>query len=129
VDAVVSGRVLLVDGDAGTRAVLADAFAREWIAAEWVATAEEAVVTLETADPDVVVIDADLPGMTGIALLHRLRTDPRRGRLSLVLIAARAHELDRSVALELGADDVVDRPLSVRELVLRVRALLRRRTT
>ncbi|MFZ5479336.1 MAG: response regulator transcription factor [Myxococcota bacterium] len=118
-------RVLVVDADEARREALTGALAREWIRAEAVASGEEALAALEEGAPGVVVIDARLPGLTGVGLLHQLRRDPRRAHLRVVLVSPRDEELDRCVALELGADDVVDRPFSVRELVLRVRALLR----
>jgi DNA-binding response OmpR family regulator len=119
-------RVLLVDADVSAREALAGAFRSEWLRPLLAASGEEALRSLEREVPDVLVIDAVLPGMTGLALLTQIRAQPRWRLLPILVIAARRDEMDRCVALELGADDVVDRPFSIREVVLRVRALLRR---
>jgi two-component system OmpR family response regulator len=73
--------------------------------------------------PDLVLLDVMLPGTTGLDLLRRLR---ERSRVPILMLTARGEELDRVLGLELGADDYVAKPFAPRELVARVRALLRR---
>lgn len=75
------------------------------------------------AQPDLVLLDIMLPGTSGLDLLRRLR---ERGRVPLMMLTARGEEMDRVLGLELGADDYVAKPFAPRELVARVRALLRR---
>jgi len=76
--------------------------------------------------PDLVVLDVMMPGMDGLEVCRSLRTDPRTSGLPLIMLTARAAEADRVVGLELGADDYITKPFSPRELVARVKALLRR---
>ena len=76
--------------------------------------------------PDLIVLDLMMPGMDGLEVCRRLRADGRTGRIPLVMLTAKATEADRIVGLELGADDYVTKPFSPRELVARVKAVLRR---
>jgi phosphate regulon transcriptional regulator PhoB len=78
------------------------------------------------AGPDVLVLDRMLPGLDGLEITRQLRRDPATARLPIIMLTARADEVDRVVGLEVGADDYVVKPFSPRELVARVRALLRR---
>ncbi len=78
------------------------------------------------AVPDIVLIDLMLPGIDGLEVCRRLRSDTRTSSLPLIMLTAKADESDRIVGLELGADDYVTKPFSPRELAARVRALLRR---
>jgi two-component system phosphate regulon response regulator PhoB len=78
------------------------------------------------AGPDVVVLDRMLPGLDGLEVTRQLRRDAATARLPIIMLTARADEVDRVVGLEVGADDYVVKPFSPRELVARVRALLRR---
>jgi DNA-binding response OmpR family regulator len=73
--------------------------------------------------PDLVLLDVMLPGASGLDLLRKLR---ERGRIPVMMLTARGEEMDRVLGLELGADDYVAKPFAPRELVARVRALLRR---
>ena len=76
--------------------------------------------------PDLVVLDLMMPGMDGLEVCRKLRDDTRTSRLPMIMLTARAAEADRVVGLEMGADDYVTKPFSPRELVARVKALLRR---
>jgi phosphate regulon transcriptional regulator PhoB len=78
------------------------------------------------ARPDVLVLDRMLPGLDGLEITRQLRRDAATARLPIIMLTARADEVDRVVGLEVGADDYVVKPFSPRELVARVRALLRR---
>jgi two-component system phosphate regulon response regulator PhoB len=79
--------------------------------------------------PDLVLLDLMLPDIPGTDVLRMLRADPARGRAAVVMVTAKGREEDRIRGLELGADDYVAKPFSVRELVLRVQAVLRRTET
>jgi len=79
--------------------------------------------------PDLVLLDLMLPDLSGTEICRRLREDPLTREMLVVMVTARDDEIDRVVGFEVGADDYVVKPFSVRELMLRVRALLRRRTT
>jgi len=76
--------------------------------------------------PDLVLIDLMLPGIDGLEVCRRLRSDERTNRIPLIMLTAKSSEADRVVGLELGADDYVTKPFSPRELAARVKAVLRR---
>ena len=76
--------------------------------------------------PDLVLIDLMLPGIDGLEVCQRLRSDERTSRIPLIMLTAKSSEADRVVGLELGADDYVTKPFSPRELAARVKAVLRR---
>jgi two-component system phosphate regulon response regulator PhoB len=89
-------------------------------------TGEQALATLRRRVPDLVLLDVMLPDLSGTEVCRQIKADPRTRHVPVVMLTARGDELDRVVGFELGADDYVTKPFSVRELVLRVRALLRR---
>lgn len=94
-----------------------------------VVTAVDGATALEKArkqTPDLVVLDLALPGLPGLEVCRKLREDPVLRRVPVIMVTAKADEADRVVGLELGADDYVTKPFSVRELMARVRAVLRR---
>jgi DNA-binding response OmpR family regulator len=84
---------------------------------------DEALAAFHRADPDCVVLDINMPGMDGLSVARELRKD---SDVPLIFLTARADELDRVLGLELGADDYITKPFSPRELVARVKAILRR---
>jgi len=90
-------------------------------------TADEATRALADVLPDVVLLDWMLPGQSGLAVAKRLRGDPRTRDLPIIFITARAEEADKIAGLDAGADDYITKPFSPRELVARIRAVLRRR--
>ncbi len=94
-----------------------------------VATAADGVAGLKKArlpGVDLIILDLMLPGMDGLEVCKELRRETATRHLPILMLTARTGEIDRVLGLELGADDYVTKPFSVRELVLRVRALLRR---
>ena len=90
-------------------------------------SAEEANRLLAEVLPDLVLLDWMLPGQSGLALARRLRGDARTRELPLIFLTARADEPDKVAGLEAGADDYITKPFSTKELVARIRAVLRRR--
>jgi two-component system phosphate regulon response regulator PhoB len=122
------GLILVVDDDAAVRELLAanlkDAGYRVALAGD----AAQAEARLREARPHLALLDWMLPGTSGLMLARRLRADARTAGLSLLMLSARADEPDRIAALESGADDFVAKPFSMRELLARIRAVLRRRT-
>jgi phosphate regulon transcriptional regulator PhoB len=81
---------------------------------------------LRREEPDLLVLDLMLPGMDGLEICRQVRRHDRFSRIPILMLTARSGEADRVVGLELGADDYVTKPFSMRELVARIRALLRR---
>ncbi|HMV51298.1 MAG TPA: response regulator, partial [Blastocatellia bacterium] len=76
--------------------------------------------------PDLLILDLNLPGMSGFELCRRFRTEELTRRMPIIVLTARTEETDKVRGLELGADDYMTKPFSVRELIARVRAALRR---
>ena len=76
--------------------------------------------------PDLVLLDLMMPGMNGLEVCKQLRSDARTSRVPIIMLTAKAAETDKIVGLEMGADDYITKPFSVRELIARVRAVLRR---
>lgn len=89
--------------------------------------AEGALGIVRNALPDLMLIDWMLPGMSGVALAKQLRQDERTRGIPIILLTARSEEQDKVVGLEAGADDYVTKPFSPRELIARIKAVLRRR--
>lgn len=90
-------------------------------------SAEEAERRIRAALPDVVLLDWMLPGESGLAFARRLRADRRTRSVPIIMLTARAEEGDKIAGLEAGADDYVTKPFSPKELVARIKAVLRRR--
>jgi len=116
-------RVLIVEDEPGIADTLQYALRTEGFDPAWVATGEEALAQVRAQLPALVILDVGLPDTSGFEVFKRLRefTD-----LPVVFLTARSDEIDRVVGLELGADDYVAKPFSPRELVARVRSILRR---
>lgn len=91
------------------------------------ASAEDAGRLLADILPDLVLLDWMLPGQSGVALARRLRGDARTRELPIIFLTARAEEPDKIAGLEAGADDYITKPFSTKELLARIRAVLRRR--
>jgi two-component system phosphate regulon response regulator PhoB len=90
-------------------------------------SAEEASRLLHGPLPDLVLLDWMLPGMSGVDLARRLRVDVRLKNIPIIMLTARAEERDKVLGLEIGADDYITKPFSPRELMARIKAVLRRR--
>jgi DNA-binding response OmpR family regulator len=115
--------VLVVDDEPMVREVVARYLQLDGFRVDEVADGAAALDRLASHRPDVVVLDIMLPGTDGLTILRRLReTD----EVPVILLTARTEEVDRVLGLELGADDYVVKPFSARELVARVRSVLRR---
>jgi two-component system phosphate regulon response regulator PhoB len=91
-------------------------------------TGQEALSHLRRRVPDLVLLDVMLPDLSGIEVCRTIKGDPRTRSVPVVMLTARGEEVDRVVGFELGADDYVTKPFSVRELVLRLKAIARRTT-
>ncbi len=117
-------RILVVDDEPQIAEVVEAYLEREGMIVEVCASVAAALAALERVAPDLLVLDITLPDGSGLAVLRVASSSSRR--IPTIVLTARATEADRVVGLELGADDYVVKPFSPRELVARVRALLRR---
>jgi DNA-binding response OmpR family regulator len=118
-------RILLVDDEPRIREVVANYLRRDGYLVETAGDGAAARFHLAEFKPDLVVLDLMLPAVSGFEVLSEIR---RAGDLPVIVLTARAEESDRVAGLELGADDYVVKPFSPRELVARVRTVLRRAT-
>jgi DNA-binding response OmpR family regulator len=116
--------ILIVDDDAELAAMLVRLFSREHWATQTVLTAGDAELALGQLRPDIVLLDAMLPDGNGFDLARRWRA--AYPALGVVMLTARGDPIDRAIGLEIGADDYLPKPFEPRELVARLRALLRR---
>lgn len=117
-------RLLVIEDDDDLRDLLARRFADAGYAVRTAATGPDALAAVADEVPDLVLLDVMLPGLDGVEVCRRLRTE--HPLLYILMLTARADELDRVVGLEVGADDYVTKPFSLQEVVARVRAALRR---
>jgi len=115
--------VLVVDDEAPVRDVVGQYLARDGYRVVTTGDGREVMDLVGRESPDLVVLDVMLPGIGGLELCRAIRS---RGSIPVILLTARSEETDRIVGLERGADDYVTKPFSPRELVARVRAVLRR---
>ncbi len=118
-----TGRVLVVDDEAAIRELVGTYLRDEGFVVDEAVDGEAAMEGLRRERPDLVVLDLRLPGIDGLDVLREIR---RTSSTFVIVLTARAEEVDRLIGLELGADDYVTKPFSPRELVARVRAVLRR---
>ncbi|NEX23218.1 response regulator [Thiorhodococcus mannitoliphagus] len=117
-------RILVVDDDAGLRALLSDYLAREGFQVAGAEDGEAMDAWMEVNETDLVILDLMLPGEDGLTLARRLRTQTD---VPIIMLSARGDEVDRIVGLEVGADDYLPKPFNPRELLARIRAVMRRR--
>ena len=118
--------VLVVEDEPDIRHLIAHHLGREGFRCREVATGAEALRAVRTSIPDLIVLDLMLPEMGGLEVCRRLRGDAGTAAIPIIMLTAKSDEIDRVVGLELGADDYVAKPFSPKELVARVRAVLRR---
>ena len=124
-----ASRVLVVEDEADIRDLLAFHLEREGYQVTRATTGPEALRQLRAAPPDLVILDLMLPELDGLEVCRRLRADPATATLPVIMLTAKGDEVDRVVGLELGADDYVVKPFSPKEMLARVRAVLRRART
>jgi two-component system response regulator CpxR len=116
-------RVLLVDDDAELAELVGEYLAREGFSLDAEADGTRAIDRVTSGDHQLVVLDVMLPGVNGFDVLRSIRTT---SHIPVLMLTARGDEVDRIVGLELGADDYLSKPFNPRELVARIRAVLRR---
>ena len=120
------GRVLVVEDEPDIGALLAFHLEREGYQVLRCRNGLDALQQVRARPPDLVLLDLMLPGIDGLEVCRRLRQDPATAALPVVMLTAKGEEVDRVLGLELGADDYIVKPFSPKEVVARVRAVLRR---
>lgn len=118
--------VLLVEDEPAQREVLAYNLEAEGFHVHQARDGEEALMMVDEAQPDIIILDWMMPNLSGIEVCRRLKMRPETRSIPIILLSARAEEVDRIRGLETGADDYVVKPYSVLELMARARAQLRR---
>ncbi len=118
--------ILVVEDEPAIQSLIEVNLHRAGHAVQLAADAETARRLVQEALPDLVLLDWMLPGMSGVDFARLLRSDVRTRMLPIIMLTARAEERDKIEALELGADDYVTKPFSPRELMARIKAVLRR---
>ena len=121
-----ASRVLIVEDEPDIRNLVVLHLQRDGYQVTSAGSGEEALRQVRLSPPDLVLLDLMLPTMSGLEVCRRLRQEPATATLPIVMLTAKADEVDKVVGLELGADDYVVKPFSPKELLARVRAVLRR---
>ncbi len=119
-----SPAILLVEDDPGLRVLIARALRQNGFTVSQATSEPEVWSTLEQKSIDLILLDIMLPGKNGIDLCREIRA---RSDVPIVFVSAKGDEIDRVIGLELGADDYIPKPVGTRELIARIRAVLRRR--
>jgi two-component system, OmpR family, response regulator BaeR len=118
-----SASILIVEDEADLSSVMADYVTAAGYAARVIADGREALASVQRAIPDLIVLDIMLPNLDGLALCKAVR---EFSEVPIIMVTARVQEIDRLLGLETGADDYLCKPFSPRELVARIKAILRR---
>jgi two-component system phosphate regulon response regulator PhoB len=119
-------KILVVDDEEDILELLDYNLSREGFAVVRAASGEQALKSARESPPDLMLLDLMLPGINGLDLCKRFRADERLASVPIIIVSAKGEEADIVAGLELGADDYVTKPFSVRMLLARVRAVLRR---
>jgi len=122
------GSIIVVDNNAAVRDLLVANLGHAGYRVACAADVREAETLVRGGRPDLAVLELVLPGTPGLTFARQLRSDQRTAGICIIAISARAEESDRVAALEAGADDFVPKPFSTRELLARIKAVMRRRS-
>lgn len=119
-------RILIVEDEGSIREMVAFALRKADMEPMAAADAREAQLAVAATVPDLILLDWMLPGMSGLELARRLRRETLTADVPIIMLTARGEEMDRVAGLEAGVDDYVVKPFSTRELIARIKAVLRR---
>jgi two-component system, OmpR family, phosphate regulon response regulator PhoB len=122
-----SASILVVEDEPGIQELLKFNLGHHGHDVTVAADAEEAAACMRDSLPDLILLDWMLPGASGIELARKVRADPRLKDVPIIMLTARGDERDKVLGLETGADDYITKPFSPRELMARIKAVLRRR--
>jgi|TARA_B000000532_G_scaffold146263_1_gene117519 two-component system phosphate regulon response regulator PhoB len=122
----VSQKIYIVEDEPDIRETLKYNFSNEGFEVFTAPDGEEALSNIKKVLPDVLILDLMLPGLSGLDVCKSIRADDDIRDMSIIMLTAKGEEIDRVIGFELGADDYVTKPFSVRELILRVKVLLKK---
>ena len=119
-------KILIVEDEEDLRIVLQYSLQKEGFTVHTTSNGDEAITLCEAIKPDLVILDLNLPDMSGIDVCLSIRSTPSIANMAVLMLTAKTQEQDRVKGFEVGADDYVPKPFSTKELILRIKALLRR---
>ena len=121
-----SERILIIEDEPDIRKTIDYNLSKESFLVVQAASLAEGEKIISKGNVDLVILDLMLPDGSGLTLCRDIKSDPKTKKIPVIILTAKADEVDRVVGFELGADDYVTKPFSVRELILRVKAILKR---
>ena len=119
-------RVLVVEDDNYIAQMLRYTLEREDFEVEYAGTGEEAMNKIRERSPDMVILDLLLPGIDGLTVCRLIKTDSRTAHIPVIVLTCKKSEADRVMGFEVGADDYVTKPFSIKEFLLRIKTILKR---
>ena len=122
-------KILIVEDEPDIRDTISYNFDKEGFKVLSSPNGKSALKLLEKHDPDIVILDLMLPDISGLDLCRQIKNDKKLSNTSIIMLTAKSEEVDRIVGFELGADDYVTKPFSVRELILRVKVLIKKHSS
>ena len=122
----ISKHVLVIDDEADIADLISYNLKKEGFLVDSASDGEQALAKIRKGKYDLVVLDLMLPGIQGMEICRIIRNDLKTARMPIIMLTAKGEEVDRIVGLEMGADDYMTKPFSPRELIARVKAVLRR---
>jgi len=120
------GKILIVEDESAIREMLGYTLMKNAYAFEEAADVEQAEEIISRHKPDLILLDWMLPGISGVDYARRLRNNPATKSIPIIMLTAKSEETDKVRALDTGADDYITKPFSTKELLARIRAVLRR---
>jgi two-component system, OmpR family, alkaline phosphatase synthesis response regulator PhoP len=126
VSPAMQAKILVVDDEEDILDLISSNLQREGFEVIQARTGEDALDLIKTNTPDLIVLDVMLPGMQGLDVCRHIRAVPDYSEIPILILSAEGTEVDRILGLEMGADDYMTKPFSVRELISRIRAALRK---
>ena len=121
-------RIFIVEDEPDLRDTLSFNFENEGFVVSSFPDGEKCLTSVKKNKPDLIILDLMLPGINGLDVCREIRSEEENNDVSIIMLTAKGEEIDRIVGFELGADDYVTKPFSVRELILRVKVLLKKRS-
>jgi phosphate regulon transcriptional regulator PhoB len=119
-------KILIVDDEPDIVELVSYNLEREGFVTIKAHDGETALCKVRIEKPDLLILDLMLPGVSGLDICKRIRANPETSSLPIIMLTAKADEVDKIIGLELGADDYITKPFSVKELTARIRTILRR---